>query len=239
MTTKPLGIKAYGSTPHLIGSRMGPGDHHVHEGQSAICTTKARDKHDRIILTEKLDGSNVAVAIVGQEILALTRAGYLATTSPYEQHHLFAAWVKENGEKFDFALSDGEVMHGEWLAQAHGTRYELPHGPFVAFGMSRLTDGKLRRFPWDTVSAVVRGAGLPLASVLSDGPPVSIEDARHFIRHSRHGAIDPVEGAVWRVERKGEVDLMAKWVDPAKEDGKFLPQFSGNEAIWNWRPSSG
>ena len=33
---KPLGRKAYGSIPHLPGSRIGPGDHHCHEGQRRI-----------------------------------------------------------------------------------------------------------------------------------------------------------------------------------------------------------
>jgi hypothetical protein len=50
---KPLGFKNYGSIGHLPCSRMGPGDHSVHEGQARICLEKARDKHDRIFVTEK------------------------------------------------------------------------------------------------------------------------------------------------------------------------------------------
>lgn len=98
---KPLGKKAYGSIPHLPGSRLGPGDYCISEGQARIATEKPRDKHDLIIVQEKLDGSNVAVAKVNGEILALTRAGYLATTSPYQQHHFFAKWVKENESPFE------------------------------------------------------------------------------------------------------------------------------------------
>ena len=30
---KPLKQKSYGSIPHLLGSRLGVGDHHCHEGQ--------------------------------------------------------------------------------------------------------------------------------------------------------------------------------------------------------------
>lgn len=45
---KPLGQKAYGSIPHLPGSRLGPGDHHCHEGQAKIATEKARDKHEQL-----------------------------------------------------------------------------------------------------------------------------------------------------------------------------------------------
>lgn len=35
---KPLGIKAYGSIPHLPGSRLGAGDHHLAIGQALIAT---------------------------------------------------------------------------------------------------------------------------------------------------------------------------------------------------------
>ena len=79
--SKPLGGKAYGSIGHLPSSRLGPGDHSVHEGQARICTTKVRDKRDRVIVQEKLDGSCCAVAKVEGRVVALGRAGYLATTS--------------------------------------------------------------------------------------------------------------------------------------------------------------
>src|SRR6185295_13635174 len=93
--TKPLGIKAYGHIAHLPGSRLGPGDHKLTEGQAKILTVKVRDRHDRIFVREKLDGSNVAVARVGGVIMPLIRAGYPAISSKYEQHRFFAAWVFE------------------------------------------------------------------------------------------------------------------------------------------------
>jgi len=49
-----------------------------------------------------------------------------------------------------------------------------------------------------------------------------------------HGALDPVEGAVWRVERKGVIDFLVKYVRPDKIDGDFLPEISGKEPVWNW-----
>ena len=92
--TNPPGRKAYGSIPHLSESRLGPGDHRIQPGQEAICLARARNDDDRIIVTEKLDGSNVAIACIGGEIMPLIRAGYPATASPYDQHHLFAVWVR-------------------------------------------------------------------------------------------------------------------------------------------------
>jgi len=128
-----LGHKAYGHIPHLPGSRIGPGDHRCTPEQSRIATVQTRDPHDLIMLQEKLDGSNVACFKCEGKLLPLTRAGNSAWSSPYEQHQLFARWMLENTDRFTEVLHEGERVCGEWLAQAHGTRYALPHEPFVAF----------------------------------------------------------------------------------------------------------
>ncbi len=91
------------------------------------------------------------------------------------------------------------------------------------------------RLPHDTV--VERAANdFILPAVVSDNGPCSVETALSFIATSAHGALDPVEGAVWRVERRGEVDFLAKYVRPDKVDGVYLPEQSGGEPVWNWRP---
>src|SRR5437763_15316138 len=105
--TKPLGIKAYGSICHLPGSRLGPGDHKLNPGQARILTEKTRDKHDVIIVQEKLDGSNVCVARVGGVLIPLGRSGYSAVSSKYEQHQLFAGWGFERLERVEFRV-EGE-----------------------------------------------------------------------------------------------------------------------------------
>jgi RNA ligase len=230
---KPLGRKSYGHIGHLPGSRMGPGDHRVHDGQARIATAKTRDKHDTIIVREKLDGSNVSAArLADGAIVALGRAGYMAQTSPYEQHQLFAAWVRQNENRFGF-LNPGERLCGEWLAQAHGTIYRLTHEPFVAFDLMR----QEIRANHEEFESRVKGAGFETPHVLSIGPPVAIEAAMSMLgTHGFHGAVDQVEGAVWRVEREGEVDFLCKYVRPDKVDGCYLPELSGSGAVWNWRP---
>lgn len=121
-------------------------------------------------MQEKLDGSCVAVARVDGCIIPLTRAGYPAHTSPWEQHQLFEAWVWE---------------------------YAYEH----------------------------------------DGGPLAVQAVLAQLEPSGHGALDPVEGAVWRVERRGKVDFLAKFIRPEKLDGTYLPDVSGLPAVWNWRPS--
>lgn len=229
---KPLGHKAYGSIPHLPGSRMGPADHHCHAGQATICLEKTRDRHDRVYVQEKLDGSCVAVARLGDEIVAMGRSGYTAESSPYEQHVLFAAWVAARADLFRSVLLDGERLVGEWLAQAHGTRYDLGgRDPFVAFD---IMVGHVRMPCALFQERVERKFEYP--RLISCGP-TSLDDVRAALATSGHGALDPVEGAVWRVERHGKVDFLAKWVRPDKVDGYYLSRISGVQECWNWRPA--
>ncbi|HUW65136.1 MAG TPA: RNA ligase family protein [Spirochaetia bacterium] len=125
---KPLGTKTYGHIPHLPGSRLGPGDHKVTPGQARICLEKARGRHDRIVVQEKVDGSNCAACKLGGVIIPLVRAGYWAKSSRYMQHHLFANWVYANYIRFDTLLAEGERLVGEWLAR--------PTGPGMLYSMS-------------------------------------------------------------------------------------------------------
>ena len=223
--TKPLGGKGYGSVPHLPCSRLGPGDWSCHEGQARIATEKPRDRHDRIIVTEKLDGSNVCIANVDGAILAVGRAGYLAQSSPHRMHQVFAAWVRSQEDRFRPALEPGQRIVGEWLYQAHGTVYEPVGDPFVPFDLMTGKD----RLPWDDACAAFAAAGLRPAHVVSDGPAISVAAALAALGPTgRHGAIEEIEGAVWRVERRGAFDFMAKFVRPSKVDGKYLPGCCGN-----------
>ena len=66
--------------------------------------------------------------------------------------------------------------------------------------------------------------------------------------YGHHGALDPVEGAVWRVESNRQVspgksndrhwivDFVVKFVRPDKVDGHYLPDISGREIVWNLDP---
>lgn len=228
---KPLGTKAYGSIPHLPGSRMGPAEKTIHPGQARIATEKTRDGKDRVLITEKLDGSCCAVARIGENLFPLGRAGYLAQTSPHTQHRLFASWVYENYDRFMFILDDGERAVGEWLAQAHGTVYNLEHEPFVIFDIMKGTD---RLSFWEMIIRLDYRFFTPhLIHLGPTTPEKAMEDLGEF---GRHGALDPIEGVVYRVERDGKFDFMCKYVRPDKEDGKYFPEISGQPEVWNWYP---
>ena len=231
---KPLGQKAYGSIPHLPFSRLGAGDHHIGEGQAIIATKQTRDKNDLIIVQEKLDGSNCSVAKLNGAIFALGRSGYLAESSPYEQHQLFAKWVKANEARFSKLLLEGERICGEWLAQAHGTIYQLHHEPFVVFD---LIIGTVRSAYHDFLLRVLPH-GFVVPHLVHLGQSISIEKALKKVEVSGHGAVDEVEGVIYRVERNGKVDFLTKFVKQTKIDGKYLPENNDGKTIWNWYDAS-
>lgn len=227
---KPLGHKAYGSLPHLPGSRLGSGDHHCHEGQARIATEKVRDKHDLIIVQEKLDGSNCCVAKINGHVIALGRSGYPALSSEYSVHHSFHDYVERNKSRFDGLLREGDRVCGEYLAQAVGTRYELPHEPFVPFD---ILTGKQRMITEEVCRRTGQFGFMTPNLIWIGNNACSIEDAMLRLKHSPHGALDPVEGAIWRVERNGKVDFLVKFVRHDKEDGKYLPEKNGGIITWN------
>lgn len=226
---KPLGQKAYGSIAHLPDSRRGPKDIGLSAGQARICCDKKRDKHDTIIVQEKLDGSNVAIAKLNGEIIPLIRSGYRAISSKYEMHRHFHNWVYKNLNKFEELLQEGERCVGEWLLQAHGTRYNLPHPPFVIFDLMQ----NHTRSPWQEVEQRVLPLNLTIVNTIHKGEPLSIPKALKLLGQGRHGALDPIEGVIWRVERHQKVDFLAKYVKPDKIDGIYLPEISKSDAVFN------
>ena len=103
------------------------------------------------------------------------------------------------------------------------------------------------RVGYDEFVARASGTGIALAECVFDemGKSCTIERAMEEIdRRNAHGALDSIEGAVWRVERVSkegawEVDFLAKFVRHGKVDGKYLPEISGEGEVWNWRPGKG
>ncbi len=236
--------RAYPSIPHLPGSRTGPADRHVSPGQALLCTTPSqgspqpptRPNNDSVIVQEKLDGSCVAAVRVADEIVAIGREGRLAKDSPNPARQMWADWVAAERSRFLAVLEPGERIVGEWLALAHSTRYALPHEPFVAFDLMRGPE----RLAFDAATERLALAQFVTPGVVHRGAPIAVDEALARLGRGFHGAIDPVEGAVWRVERTRagvtRVILVAKFVRRDKVDGALLPENTGRPAVWNWRP---
>lgn len=190
------------------------------------------DNHNYFASGVLVHNSCVAVALQGGRLYPLTRGGRPAESSPFENHRLFAQWVWDHEDRFRRVLRDGERIIGEWLAQAHGTIYDLTERE--PFGVFDIMQGDVR-LAYDEFYERVSGY-FERPSLLHIGPPLSVEDAM-ALHHEVHWPCDEIEGVVYRVERGGKVDFLAKYVRPDKVDGKYLPQVSGGkDPVWNWRP---
>lgn len=232
---KPIGRKNYGSIPHLHNSKLGEGDYFISEGQERILTKKARDKHDNILVFEKYDGSNVGVAKVENKIFALTRSGYEASISPFKQHHLFANWVKKRESLFADMLQNNERITGEWLAQAHGLIYKIEVEPIVFFDY--FTPNNERILHEELVAKAIEYE-LQIPRQLHEGQPITVDDLLPLLNQKSKSieSIDLPEGMVYRVERKGKVDFLAKWVRLDFPTGKYCINIEEQNLIWNVSP---
>lgn len=229
---KPLNRKNYGSIPHLSNSKLGTGDHFIEKGQERILTEKVRDKHDEVLVFEKYDGSNVGIGKIDNRIVALTRSGYTAKTSPYKQHHLFSDWVYKNVMKWMDVLENGERITGEWLAQAHGLKYNIEVEPIVFFDHFNTEN---QRSQFDYVGELAIMYGLQLPRMLHRGKAIATNELLPILNTGTEKicSIGMPEGMVYRVERKGKVDFLAKWVRSDFEAGKYIINKEESELIWN------
>lgn len=220
--------KCYGSIPHLSTSKLTQqADKKISMGQELMLTHKVRHKHDLVIVTEKLDGSNVGVIKQEGKIIPLVRTGYEAMSSQFRQHHMFAAWVFENQDLFDKMLKEGYRICGEWCAQAHGTIYDVTGEElFSAFD---IINPKNHRIHYSDFDSTCDEFGIEKVPQLHIGSPISIEDAITLLGKGHYGKPESPEGVVYRYQTENSVEFMAKWVRADKEDGKYLT----GEPIWN------
>ena len=221
--------KLYGKIPHLPGSRLGPADRTADAGLSARCVGEGRPG-DRVIVSEKLDGTCVAIVRDASGLGAYGRDGMRCAASRNEGRRAFAAWVEDRAAAWREVLAAGERLVCEWLALAHGTRYELPHGPAVAIDGF----GPGGRFCLDEVHRRAEAMGLPAARVLHDGGAVAVSEVMARLgERGHHGALEEAEGVVYRIERGGKVIGLAKHVRPGKIDGLYLADRTGGAHAWN------
>lgn len=229
---KPLGRKAYGSIPHINGSLRTDKDSMAHISVQNMLTKKVKNVGDRVIVREKVDGSCVGVAKLDNQLVPLIRAGYTANTSPFKMHQMFHIWVYENYERFDKLLQDGERVCGEWLLQAHGIKYRLPHEPFVVFDLFR--DNK--RIVNSEFEQRCGEAGMVMSTKVASAP-ITPEEALKILGKGGHGSVDAPEGVVYRYETANNVvTYLAKYVRPDFVPGKYLPELNGGEPVWNELP---
>ncbi len=230
-----LYMKVYDSIPHLAGSNRGT-DALASCVTSDIATGVRSEPSALIFVSEKVDGSCTGVLRRGDRLVAMTRSGARAADSQALQLRLFAQWVDINQERFFRVLEDGELMVGEWLLQAHGTRYRFYHEPYMVHDIfneahdSRLAYRSLQE-------RILPGQFLTPELLYVGASGISIREAGKLLGHSGFlGALDGAEGMVWRIERRNRQPMLVKFVRPEFTAGQFmfaLGRPTRPEPYWN------
>lgn len=215
--------------PHLPGSRTYPGDATVSLAVAGAMLHKTRAELEMVVVQEFLDGDAVAVLRHGRDLVPIARDGSRALNSGRRALRWFHEWALggDRPARFLKLLEDGERAVGVWLAQARGTRYRLPHEPFVVVDLltsqTSTTAGRVM------VRAHPHGFATP--RILHAGPALGIETAAAAIDQDRsmHGAIDPVPGLFYRLEENLKVTALAQWVRP-----DWNPTYASQPGgVWN------
>jgi hypothetical protein len=92
-------------------------------------TTRFKD----VVYTEKIDGTNAAVAVFGDEFAAQSRKRLI---TPDSDNFGFAAWAYANQEQLTGLLGQGRHF-GEWWGKGIQRGYGLGHRRFSVFNTGR------------------------------------------------------------------------------------------------------
>ena len=149
---KPLGYKSYGSIPICQIGEWGREIITVRRGRRASLR-RARDRHDVVIVQEKLDGLKRRHGEAKTaEIIPLTRAGYRTTTGPWSSTTCSPGGLWSSGR----CLMHSRVRGRRFVVVAcTGPRHTLrpeqirTQQPFAAFDIMRgyETRSVLQRYP--------------------------------------------------------------------------------------------
>ena len=196
---------------------MSPLDRPCSDAAALICCTQARDRRDRVVVTEKLDGHGVRLFRRGGCLVAQDLCGIPAEESNEADLRNFASWAKDNASAFE-RLPEGATITGEWIDPDLSRRYAVTDAPFIGLDVFLPSGKGTSRLAHDDARQVMSHCRTPGAAVLHDGGPILVSAALDILGPlGRHGAIVPAEGVVYRVERRRCFDFLAKWVRLPRE----------------------
>lgn len=207
---KKITNKGYGSIPHMSSSKKNQkADKRISLQQEEILTSRKVKKDEEVIVLEKVDGTNVSIININNEIFGVTKSGYDVRNSPYEHIRKFQDFLEKNKKKYIEILKNGGKISGEWMIKTHSVFYDIKHEPFIAFDFQLMNK---ERYSYDDLKAICSKYEIVPIGMVHRGDSIDVNSAIHKLGHGFHGAVDKPEGIVYRLERNGKVIFMAKHV---------------------------
>lgn len=244
-------IMKYPRTPHIVGSRLQPGD----EDLSQIPFSAIQNKY--IVIEEKVDGANSAISFSDDNELLLQSRGHYLTGGYRERHYnLFKKWANSHKEELFQLLGHRYILYGEWLYAKHSVYYdELPHY-FLEFD---IFDKENKVFlDTKTRHQMLQGSCIKSVPVLDRGQFKSIKDVLKLLGKSNYISSNHMENLKVEANRLGldperqiketdNSDLMEGLYIKVEENGcvvsrmkyvrySFLQVVDASETHWLDRP---
>jgi len=152
----------YPRTPHLVGSRLQPGD-------DASGQIPVGDLTDGIlVIEEKIDGANAGISFDADGRLMLQSRGHPLAGGPREaQFALLKAWAQTIEPDLREVLGRRYIVYGEWCFAKHTVFYDrLPHY-FLEFDVFDRETGRFLSTP--ARRALLEGLPIVSVPVLHEG----------------------------------------------------------------------
>lgn len=187
----------YPRTAHVVGSRV------VDDDAAQEVPPSWLQQHS-VVVTEKVDGTNVAVHFERPWMpLCQKRSGLLAQRE-HEQYVRFRDFCAQHVEALWEALSTRYVLFGEWLLCTHGVAYDALPSFFLAFDLFDKTAGAF--VDSATLQTVLQGSGVltvPVVATQWDGAVKQLEQLA--AARSRFSTVEACEGVYVKFEANGRV----------------------------------
>ena len=224
----------YPPTKHLAGSKMiNDEDRLINIREEELLTKKTRELWDRVIVTEKVDGCNVGILKRNGKLHPIIRKGYDVRTNSMKFIQEFADFVEINKDRFMQLLGEEERICAEWMPKTHTIRYKMKHEPFIAFDI--LKTEKNKRETYLEFLRRTSAVGIVTAGLVHYGTAIETKIALKMLGEGFHGAIDGVEGIVYRYESHIHGFLFtAKYVsNPLLGNQEIFKENIENEKLYN------
>ena len=106
-------------------------------------TTRIKNENGHIVITEKLDGSNLGFGKVNDELWIYQRNSIYKLKDLEEAKQAtykgLYQWLKDNGGHLEEQLHENSIIFGEWIGMAH-IKYPEDFGRFHIFAKANYDD---------------------------------------------------------------------------------------------------
>ncbi|MBU5688019.1 MAG: RNA ligase family protein [Candidatus Aenigmarchaeota archaeon] len=162
-----------------------------------------------VVLTEKLDGSNVSIEFESNGELSIKFRGNPAAT---EEFNLLKNICNSKHERLKNILGQNLILFGEWVYCLHTIRYSrLPHYLFIF----DLYDKKREIFlPYRRVIDVSNNLRFPTPRILYEGIYPGFEYLKNLLDLTSAYGDEKIEGVYGKIEDDEKVIFRFKFVNP-------------------------